>query len=46
MELGEWWTKFADENPEQRLNLLKTLPASNTPDHKPRRRRRRKPAAQ
>ncbi len=45
-ELGEWWTKFADENPEQRLNLLKTLPASNTPEHKPRRRRRRKPVAQ
>jgi len=45
MELGEWWTKFADENPEQRLTLLKSLPSSN-PEHKPRRRRRRKPAAQ
>jgi poly(A) polymerase len=46
MELGEWWTKFADENPEQRISLLKSVPASNTPEHKPRRRRRRKPAAQ
>lgn len=46
MELGEWWTKFANENPEQRLNLLKDLPASNTSERKPRRRRRRKPATQ
>jgi hypothetical protein len=46
MELGEWWTKFAEENPEQRINLLKSVPTSNTPEHKPRRRRRRKPAAQ
>jgi poly(A) polymerase len=46
MELGEWWTNFADENPEQRISLLKSLPASNTPENKPRRRRRRKPAAQ
>ncbi|MFZ9642080.1 MAG: polynucleotide adenylyltransferase PcnB [Candidatus Methylopumilus sp.] len=45
MALGEWWTKFADANPEERLNLLKSAPASSSPEQKPRRRRRRKPAA-
>lgn len=46
MELGEWWTKFAESQADERLNLLKDLPASHHIESKPRRRRRRKPATQ
>ena len=45
MELGEWWTKFAEAQTEERLTLLNTVPPSNNPEPRSRRRRRRKPSA-
>lgn len=39
MELGEWWTTFANAGGEQRLEMLQGLPQQ---EQKPRRRRKRK----
>jgi poly(A) polymerase len=39
MDLGEWWTTFANAGGEQRLEMLQGLPQQ---EQKPRRRRKRK----